>query len=94
MADLTYSTGTSDQEHAPDNRFDFPNGQKTCGERWGLIADELAEDYNDNHDGWEASWPLELRIYKDGVEVARFEVEKEMVPSFSAWERDTPEPSK
>ncbi len=84
MADMTYSCGTSEQCH--DSRFDFPRGQKTYGGNWGLIADELAEDYNDNHDGWEASWPLELRIYGDGQEVARFEVEKEMVPSFSAWE--------
>lgn len=84
MAELAYSVGTSEQCH--DSRFSFPKGQKTYGESWSLIADELAEDYNDNHDGWEAAWPLELRIYSDNKEVARFSVEKEMVPSFSAWE--------
>lgn len=86
MAHLTYSAGGKcESYHEEIARFDFPKGQKTYGLVWDLIADELAADYHDNHDGWEASWPLELRIYSDGQEVARFEVEKEIVPHFSAW---------
>ncbi len=50
------------------------------------LAQECAEDYHSNHDGWEASWPLTFALYasKDGPEVGRFEVEREMEPTFMA----------
>lgn len=88
---LQYSIG-GDQAcwHEPWSRYSFPKGQKLYGESWDLIADELAEDYHVNHDGWEATWPLQLRIYKDDIEVARFTVEREYEPRFTAWEIDLP----
>lgn len=82
MTDYTYSVGTCESHHTEVCRFAFPANQKTYGEKWFLMADELAADYHDNHDGWEASWPSELRIYKRGEEVARFEVEREYEPTF------------
>ena len=91
MDDLTYSAGTSEGCH--ESRHDFPTRQRTYGDNWKLVADDLAEDYNDNHDGWEASWPLELRIYRGDDEVARFEVEKEFRPYFSAMTRANPDRS-
>lgn len=56
---------------------------------WRDLAVDAAEDYHSNHDGWEATWPLEIVLYEseNGVAVARFEVERETVPQFHAWEK-------
>ena len=54
-------------------------------DRWA--AQECAEDYHDSHDGWELqSWPytFALRQTEDGPVIARFIVDCESVPSFSA----------
>jgi len=82
----TYSAGP-DQACWHDNmgRFSFPAGQSFYGKDWELVATDLAEDYHSNHDGWEASWPLQIRIYAGGKEVARLSVEREYEPTFSAW---------
>jgi hypothetical protein len=52
------------------------------------LAVDVAEDYHSNHDGWESRWPLDIDLYEteDGPIVARYEVERESVPSFSARE--------
>lgn len=52
-----------------------------------LVAQECADDYHHNHDGWECqSWPytFALRESEDGPIVARFTVDREAVPSFTA----------
>lgn len=90
MTTYQYSAGNCESHHVEIARFDFPRGQKTYGENWSMIADELAEHYHSNHDGWEATWPLELRVYKDEAEVARFSVEREYEPSFIAYETTPP----
>ena len=56
---------------------------------WGFIAEECAEDYYYNHDGWEASWPSDmyLRETEDGPVVVTFSVDMEATPSFSAYEK-------
>jgi hypothetical protein len=53
------------------------------------VAVDAAEDYHSNHDGWESVWPLDIFIYEseEGPAIARFEVEREAVPQFYAWER-------
>ena len=28
------------------------------------IAEDAAQDYHGNHDGWECHWPIEFTIYK------------------------------
>jgi hypothetical protein len=91
MGEMTYSAG-HDQDcwHDENGRFSFPKSQKLYGQAWSLVATDLAEDYHSNHDGWEAHWPLQIRIYDDGVEVARFSVERENEPVFYAWEIETP----
>lgn len=91
MAEYQYSAGTCESYHVEGGRFDFPRNQKTYSENWFLIADELADDFHSNHDGWEAEWPLELRIYKEGKEVARFSVEREYEPTFTPREIETPD---
>jgi hypothetical protein len=91
MGILTYSAGQDGHaDHEPYNRFAFPAGQKVYGDDWWLVVDDLATDFHSNHDGWEASWPLEIRIYRDGQEVARFEVEREYEPTFYSRELDAP----
>lgn len=91
MARFTYSAGYDGSGyHEPDNRFDFPAGQRTYGEDWDLVATDLAEDFADHHDGWESSWPLQIRIYDHGQEIGRFEVEREFEPVYRASEIDLP----
>ncbi len=50
------------------------------------VAQFCAEDWHSNHDGWEAQWPRTFALYasKEGPALAHFEVDCEMVPSFSA----------
>lgn len=57
------------------------------------LAEECAEDYHHEHDGWEATWPLTFILYetKDGPERARMSVDCETVPSFTATEVETKE---
>ena len=57
---------------------------------WSYIAQECAEDYYHNHDGWESSWPqlVYLRESEDGPIVAAFNVDMEAVPQFYAHETE------
>lgn len=54
---------------------------------WGYIAEECAEDYYHNHDGWECEWPqtVYLRETEEGPIVEVFSVDMEAVPQFSAY---------
>lgn len=88
MAHYQYSAGGHPDYHEPSGRFDFPDKQPLYLEEWSLVATDLADDYHHNHDGWEDSWPIELRIYKDSEEVGRFSVEREMQPAFYALEKE------
>lgn len=56
------------------------------------VAIDAAEDFHSNHDGWESVWPMDFTIYEseEGPAVGRFEVERETVPQFHAWERELP----
>jgi hypothetical protein len=45
-----------------------------------FLAEDAAENYHDAHDGWEASWPLEIVV----VGIGRFSVDREAVPQFRA----------
>lgn len=52
------------------------------------IAEQCADDWHGNHDGWEASWPRIFTLYatKEGPALARFEIEREAVPQFNAMQ--------
>lgn len=57
--------------------------------RWDcqFVAQEAAEDFHRNHDGWEWSFPITLSIFRtDGIPLGVFEVEREVVPEFHARE--------
>ncbi|MFP8522818.1 hypothetical protein [Klebsiella oxytoca] len=49
-----------------------------------MMAQDAAEDYWDNHDGWESRWPLDIELFVDGGSAGVFEVAMEMEPTFSA----------
>jgi hypothetical protein len=46
-------------------------------------AEEAADDYHSNHDGWEASWPQVICVEQDG-KTGRFSVDREARPHFMA----------
>lgn len=52
-----------------------------------LVSEECAEDYWENHDGYEARWPLEFQIFETEESenpIATFEVDMEEIPTFSS----------
>ena len=61
-------------------------GKLMCGL---LAARWCAEDYHDNHDGWESFWPLEITVYatEDGPAVGTYVVDREHKVSFTAREK-------
>ena len=46
------------------------------------FANVVAEDYWDNYDGWESTWPLIFHIYDDEHYLGKYEVEMEAEPIF------------
>lgn len=50
------------------------------------IAQQCADDFHHNHDGWECHWPRDITLYatEDGPPLASFEVDREAVPLFYA----------
>jgi len=54
---------------------------------WVKIA---VTDYYNNHYGKESSWPITFSIYnkENGLELGRFEVDLDMIPSFSVVEKE------
>lgn len=51
-----------------------------------FLATEAAQDYFDNHDGWEAHWPVTIGLYRTTYteRVATFTTHMNMTPVFSA----------
>lgn len=87
---FSYSAGNCESYHDESGLIAFRRGQSLYRRSWYLVVTDLAADFRNNHDGWECTWPLEFRIYEDGTEVARFDVECELEPSFSAYSKDHP----
>ena len=49
------------------------------------VAEDCAEDFHSNHDGWESKWPLDFKVWYDFGEVLGvFQIEREYEPLFSA----------
>jgi hypothetical protein len=48
------------------------------------MAELCAQDFYSEHDGWEVSWPTEIKLYEshDGPALATLEVGIEMEPRF------------
>lgn len=48
------------------------------------IAEDCAEDFHGNHDGWDSSWPLQLTVILESGEEITFEIDRESRPVFRA----------
>ena len=49
-------------------------------------AEKAAENYYDEHGGWEASWPCHIWLWKeDATLIGCYLVTLEAVPTFRAW---------
>ena len=61
-------------------------GDYDLGDDSDDIAEHCAEDWHNNYDGWEGSWPRVFALYRDktGPAFGRFEVDVETVPNFTA----------
>lgn len=57
------------------------------------IAEQCAEDWHGNHDGWEANWPRVFTLYatKNGPSFGKFEIDRETVPQFNAVQLKEPQ---
>lgn len=56
------------------------------------VAEDAAEQFHANHDGWEAAWPVVFRLYPPGSDTfVRVKVERDYEPTFSAYGCDEPE---
>jgi len=68
--------------------------QILANDRWALDAKDAAEIYADwchrQRDGWESSWPLTFRVRSPDGNLSDFEVERETVPEFHAFEIKKP----
>lgn len=66
-------------------RFDFKSNfmsDTETGRSW--LAEDAAENFYDEHDGWEVSWPLEFSIYEGDTFLGCFSVDVEYRPHFHA----------
>lgn len=49
------------------------------------VAEQAADDFHTNHDGWECSWPRQFKIIgPDDTVLGEFEVDRDVEPVFSA----------
>ena len=67
-----------------DSDWDISKGTHCVRARW--VAQDAAEDFHSNGDGWESSWPRTFTILlMDGTFVGKYEVEREAEPVFYAY---------
>jgi len=48
------------------------------------IAEDAAEWFHHNNDGWDYDWPVVIEIFKNAKSLGKFDVERESVPQFNA----------
>ncbi|WP_089177289.1 hypothetical protein [Bosea sp. AS-1] len=88
MPKYQYSAGDHPDYHQPHSWCDA-HEIKHFADDLEFVAEQCAENYHDNG-GYEDRWPVEFRIYTNGTEVARFNIEREYEPSFCAWPVEIP----
>jgi hypothetical protein len=49
-----------------------------------FAAQECADDFHSNHDGWESPWPLTFHVKAEGKFLGVFEIERDYLPVFYA----------
>lgn len=78
---------THDDDHAHRYQVTLIADYDLTDDTWSdSIAEQCADDWHCNHDGWEASWPRVFSLYRDktGPSFASFTIEREYEPCFSA----------
>lgn len=87
MSVIQYSVNGASLKHA---NYLCPRQLDDFEDTWDYeqLAQEAAEDYWENHDGWESHWPLNIELFADGNSVGMFEVVMEMEPTFSASKQE------
>lgn len=79
MSDIRYYTPAHGQ--SPEDAYKLP--AQWCDDP-SDAAEEAADDYHRNHDGWECTWPvLFVIVMPDGSE-HRFSVQRDVEPVFTA----------
>ncbi len=48
------------------------------------IAEKAADHFHARRDGWECTWPIKFKLWRDETYLGEFEVEREMDPVFYA----------
>lgn len=81
MHKFRYRVGKSEQDFEIETYTYTEEGEPT----W--LAEMAAEDYHDEHDGWEHRWPIEVHLFKDDKPLGTFTVHMEAQPVFSACRR-------
>lgn len=59
----------------------------SCPNWLARLAEDMASDYCDNHDGWECTaWPYKFYIWNDNEEyIGCVDVHMEYTPSYMGW---------
>ena len=72
----------------PETSGDLRHRYESSHRDRGFVAEECADQYFAECDGWDDTWPLVFVLFEteEGPEVARFTVEREDVPTFNATE--------
>lgn len=83
----TYRYGIVEYDHGVDDGYKVETSWHLDDEALGYIAEDAAEDFYNNCDGWESEWPLTFIIWdNDGKEMGRYRVVIESAPLFTASE--------
>lgn len=64
-------------------RYDFDS--KFVPESYWLFED-AADDFYNNHDGWECSWPMRFDLYDADKWLGAREVHMDMAPQFTVFD--------
>ncbi|PHM46550.1 hypothetical protein [Xenorhabdus miraniensis] len=75
-------TGVNDLSD-PTDRYELEN--PTWDDSYpDYLAEECANDYYANHDGWEDYWPIEITVFNDGESIGTFSIKLKYDHVFSA----------
>ena len=79
------------KENGHRHEIELESDYDISDETWHeMIAEKCADDWHDNHDGWESGWPRVFAIFADKTSpaIAKFNIEREYEVTFSATSVD------
>ena len=86
---VTDTKETTPDEITENARYEFESDNEYCIEDGDLsgfrfLVEECANQYHDDHDGWESDWPCFFMLWIDGEYLGMFETELQYDPTFTA----------